>query len=112
MRIDQHLSRLRIEIPRSLDGDRSSVVMAPVASGMGFTILTPTLLIDGLAEGMEVDVHPLPFAGFSRSIKLVARQGELGTIPEAFAKRSAEVLMHAIATRLPGLSAEYYSIGL
>ncbi len=108
MRIDQHLSRLRIEIPRYLDGDRSSVVMAPVASGMGFTILTPTLLIDGLAEGMEVDVHPLPFAGFSRSIKLVARQGELESIREAFARRSAEVLFHAIATRLPRLPPENY----
>lgn len=112
MRIDQHLSRLRLEIPRTLDGDRSSVVMAPVASGMGFTILTPTLLIDGLAEGMEVDVHPLPFASFSRSIKLVARQGELGNIPEAFAKRAAEVLHKAIATRLPKLSPDYYSVDL
>jgi DNA-binding transcriptional LysR family regulator len=112
MRIDQHLSRLRLEIPRTLDGDRSSVVMAPVAAGMGFTILTPTLLIDGLAEGMKVDVHPLPFASFSRSLKLVARQGELETIPEAFARRSAEVLSHAIATRLPQLPAEVYSVDL
>ena len=61
---------------------------------------------------MEVDVHPLPFAGFSRSIKLVARQGELGNITEAFAKRSAEVLGQAIATRLPRLSQDYYSVDL
>jgi hypothetical protein len=107
MRIDQHLSRLRIEISRGMDGDRSSVVMAPVAAGMGFTILTPTLLIDGLAEGMQIDVHPLPFAGFSRSLKLVARERELGDIPEAFARRSAEVLSETIARRLPGLSPEH-----
>lgn len=112
MRIDQHLSRLRLDVPRTLDGDRSSVVMAPVASGMGFTILTPTLLIDGLAEGMEVDIHPLPFAGFSRSLKLVARQGELENITEAFAKRAAQVLSHAISTRLPKLSQDYYSVDI
>lgn len=107
MRIDQHLSRLRIEIPRGMDGDRSSVVMAPVAAGMGFTILTPTLLIDGLAEGMQIDVHPLPFAGFSRSLKLVAREHELDGIPEAFAKRSAEVLSENITRRLPNLPPDY-----
>ena len=110
MRIDQHLSRLRIEIPRGMDGDRSSVVMAPVAAGMGFTILSPTLLIDGLVEGMKIDVHPLPFAGFSRSLKLVARERELGSIPEAFARRSAEVLSEAIVRCLPDLSPEHYSI--
>ncbi|MDB5552958.1 MAG: hypothetical protein JWL86_2942 [Rhizobium sp.] len=110
MRIDQHLSRLRIEIPRGMDGDRSSVVMAPVAAGMGFTILSPTLLIDGLVEGMKIDVHPLPFAGFSRSLKLVARERELGGIPEAFAKRSAEVLSESIARCLPDLSPDHYQI--
>lgn len=110
MRIDQHLSRLRIEIPRGMDGDRSSVVMAPVAAGMGFTILSPTLLIDGLAEGMEIDVHPLPFAGFSRSLKLVARERELGDIPQAFAHRAAEVLFETISRRLPGLSPEHYQV--
>ena len=112
MRIDQHLSRLRIEIPRGMDGDRSSVVMAPVANGMGFTILTPTLLIDGLAEGMEIGVHPLPFAGFSRSLKLVARERELGEIPEAFARRSAEVLSETITRRLPQLAPEYCTVDI
>jgi DNA-binding transcriptional LysR family regulator len=110
LRVDQHLSRLRIEIPRAMEGDRSSVVMAPVAAGMGFAILTPTLLIDGLAEGMEIDVHPLPFTGLSRNILLVARERELGNLPEAFAARTAEVLTHAISTRLPGLPADCYVV--
>jgi hypothetical protein len=93
-----------------MEGDRSSVVMAPVAAGMGFAILTPTLLIDGLAEGMEIDVHSLPFTGLSRNILLVARERELGNLPEVFAARTAEVLTQAISTRLPGLPAECYVI--
>jgi DNA-binding transcriptional LysR family regulator len=109
LRIDQHLSRLRIELPRAMEGDRSSVVMAPVAAGMGFTMLTPTLLIDGLAEGMEIDVHPLPFTGFSRNILLVARERELDNIPEVFAARSAEVLTETIRARLPNLPADHYA---
>ena len=110
LRVDQHLSRLRIEIPRAMEGDRSSVVTAPVAAGMGFAILTPTLLIDGLAEGMKIDIHPLPFTGLSRNIILVARERELGNLPEAFAARTAEVLSEAIDKRLPGLPPEHYTL--
>ncbi len=38
-------------------------MLAPVAAGIGFTLLTPTLPIDGLAEGMEVKTRKLPIAG-------------------------------------------------
>ena len=109
LRIERHLSRLRIDLPRAMDGDRSSVVMAPVAAGMGFAIMSPTLLIDGLAEGMEIDIHPLPFTSLSRNILLVARERELGNLPATFAARTAEVLTNAIKTRLPGLPADCYS---
>ncbi|TPI12512.1 LysR family transcriptional regulator [Mesorhizobium sp. B4-1-3] len=110
LRVDQHLSRLRIELPRAMEGDRSSVVMAPVAAGMGFAILTPTLLIDGLAEGMEIDIHPLPFTSVSRNILLVARERELGDLPEAFAARTAEVLKQTINHRLPDLPPDHYTL--
>ena len=103
MRIDQHLRRLRLELPRAIDGDRSSVVLAPVAAGIGFTLLTPTLLIDGLAEGMEIETHKLPIAGFAREITLVARERELDDLPAVFAAHCAEVLSKAIAERLPKL---------
>ena len=102
-RIDQHLRRVRLEVPRAIDGDRSSVVLAPVAAGIGFTLLTPTLLIDGLAEGMEIAVHQLPLAGFAREITLVARERELDDLPAVFAQHCREVLTAAIAARLPHL---------
>lgn len=103
MRTDQHLRRMRLELPRTIEGDRASVVMAPVAAGIGFALLTPTLLIDGLAEGMEVDVHKLPIPGFTREITLVARARELDNLPSVIAERSAEILSTAIADKLPGL---------
>ena len=110
MRTDQHLSRLRIELPRTMEGDRSSVIMAPVAAGMGFAIMTPTLLIDGLAEGMHVDIHPLPFTGFTRNITLVARERELSGLPEAFAAKAADTLVEAIRQRLPDLPDENFTV--
>lgn len=110
VRIDQHLRRVRLELPRSFEGDRSSVVMAPVAAGLGFTMLTPTLLIDGLAEGMEIDIHRLPIAGFAREITLVARERELGELPQILAERVAATLSQALDRRLPNLPAGSYRV--
>lgn len=111
-RIDQHLNRLRLDLPRTLEGDRASIVLAPIAEGMGFSFLTPTLLIDGVAEGMEVDVHPLPVPGVSRDVMLVARERELGDLPAAFAEASAETLAAALDAHLPNLPADSYRITL
>lgn len=110
LRTDQHLRRVRLEIPRAMEGDRSSVVTAPVAAGIGFALLTPTLLIDGLAEGMEIDVHDLPVPGFARDITLVARERELGDLPEVFAERCAAVLAATFDARLPDLPPNSYRI--
>lgn len=109
LRIEQHLSRTRVMLPRSLEGDRASVVMSPVAAGNGFSILTPTLLLDGLAEGMEVDLHDLPIPGFSRRIVLVARERELGEAPAQLAADCARCLIEAIRAQLPGLSPDFYA---
>ena len=102
-RIDQHLSRVRMDLPRSLEGDRSSVVLAPVSIGDGFTIMTPTLLIDGLKEGMALDIHRLPIAGFARDIMVVAREQDLGELPEIFATHCAASLKAAIDRQMPRL---------
>lgn len=100
---DQHLRRVRLELPRTIEADRSSMVVAAVEAGQGFAMLTPTLLLDGLAEGMRVRISPLPIPGFQRTITLVARTGELGSLPRLFAAELAETLSLAIARRLPQL---------
>lgn len=97
---DQHLRRLRLEIPRLIDADRSSMVTACVAAGQGFAILTPTLLIDGMTEGMALNVQKLPAPGFSRTIHAVFRSEELGTLPQILAARFGEVLRTAIVRAL------------
>lgn len=111
-RTDQHLRRVRLELPRLLEGDRASVVMAPVAAGSAFAILTPTLLIDGLVEGMAVAVHPLPIAGFGREITLVARDSELEDLPEVVAAEAARRLSARLADLPVQLPAESYRTAL
>lgn len=108
--VDQHLSRVRIDLPRVLEGDRASIVLGSVAAGMGFTLLTPTLLIDGFMESMNVRIHPLPIVSFSREIILVGRERELGDLPQAFAGQCAKTLKDAIESTLPALPPGSYSM--
>jgi len=77
----QHLRRLRFVPERVVQADRSSMVTACISDGMGFSLLTPTLLIDGFVEHMRLRVLPLPVAGLSRTLTVVARDAELQSLP-------------------------------
>ena len=95
-RTDQHLRRLRLDLPRVIEADRSSMVTAAVHAGQSFAIMTPTLLLDAVQEGMKLDIDPLPFAGFRREITVVSRSRELGELPEHLAGIMAKRLADAI----------------
>ena len=110
MRTDQHLNRVRLQLPRAVECDRTSMVLAIVAAGRGFALLTPTLLIDGLIEGMAIDTHKLPIPGFSRQIVLVCREGEFNEMPSVFAANSAAILGSAIGRLLPDISPDAWRV--
>ncbi len=95
--IMQHLRRLRFEPRRVIQADRSSMVTSCVAEGMGFSLLTPTLLIDGLVEKMPLRVLPLPVAGLSRTLTVVARKDELRDLPARAAQLSIDHLTRQIS---------------
>ncbi len=104
-RVDQHLRRVRLNLPRSIEADRASMVVSAVAAGHGFAILCPTLLIDALKEGWPIEVHPLPLPEFSRQIHVLSREGELGELPEQLLAGITAALKDAIAELLPTLPA-------
>lgn len=91
-RTDQHLQRCRLTLPRAIEADRSSKVVAGVATGKCFAILPPSLLIDGVVEGMPLRLAPLPFAWFKRGIQVAARRDELGDIPRRLAQKYSAIL--------------------
>jgi len=105
-RTEQHLRRLKLTAPRVIEADRSSMVTACVAQGLGFTILTPSLLIDGFVERMPLKIMPLPAAGFSRAITLVARRGELGALPGALAGAARQTLVARITEQMRATGAD------
>ncbi len=103
-RTDQHLQRCRLNLPRAIEADRSSMVVAGVVTGKCFAILTPSLMIDGVAEGMPLRIAPLPFSGFKRGVQVVARKAELGDIPTRLADQCADILHKHFARRFPEIA--------
>lgn len=103
-RTDQHLQRCRLDLPRAIEADRTAMVMAGVITGECFAILSPTLLIDGIAEGMRLQIRPLPFAPFKRTIQLVNRRDDLGSIPQRIAVECQKVLKNAFDRHFPEIA--------
>jgi DNA-binding transcriptional LysR family regulator len=98
--VTQHLRRLRLEPQQVIQADRSSMVTACVCNGMGFTLLTPTLLIDGFVERMSLRILPLPAVRLTRSITVVSRDRELGKFPARVAELAREKLITQIALHM------------
>lgn len=98
--IAQHLRRLRFESERVIQADRSSMVTSCVSAGQGFSLLTPTLLIDGMVENMKLRLLELPVSGLSRTLTLVARKGELQNLPKAFAEAAGRILLKQIEEQM------------
>jgi DNA-binding transcriptional LysR family regulator len=111
-RTDQHLQRCRLDLPRAIEADRTAMVMAGVITGKCFAILSPTLMIDGVAEGMPVRLAPLPFPILKRKIRMVCRRDDLGDIPFSIAQTSQNILRRAIMRYFPAIAAQvdYYDL--
>lgn len=99
-RIDQHLRRVRLDLARSFEADRASMVIAAVAAGEGYSFLSPSLLVDGIREGHRVTIRPMPFAPLNRTITVVTRAGDLDDLSRVLADAFAEKLRQVYATHL------------
>jgi DNA-binding transcriptional LysR family regulator len=82
-----HLAQQNVRLTHRFELDSYSAIMAMVASGAGWTILTPLAI--GAAERFRAatDVLPLPFAPLERTISLTARAGVLRDMPGLVATR-------------------------
>ncbi len=71
-------------------------IMAMVADGAGWSILTPLAVMRAARFKDQVDLHPLPFAPLSRSISLMARKDVLSTMPATLAAQIKPLLADMI----------------
>jgi DNA-binding transcriptional LysR family regulator len=81
-RIAAHLARENLRFPVRIEADSYHAILAMVAAGAGWTILTPLGLHHASRFRNEVRVLPLPFPAFGRTISLTARRGILHDLPE------------------------------
>lgn len=97
-RIESHLRRLRLSPDRQFEFDSNAAVMAMVARAHGWAITTPFGYFSVPASRDIVELHPLPFKGFTRTLSLYAQSGVLGRLPTRIAEHlRALVAGHLIA---------------
>ncbi len=108
--IAEHLSRQHLTLAHRFEMDSYHAIMAMVAAGAGWTILTPLGVLRAMRFVNAVEIAPLPFAPLSRRISLSARKGVLGEMPGDLARRLKPLLSSLIVTpavaRYPFLEAD------
>ncbi|GLK75508.1 LysR family transcriptional regulator [Methylopila jiangsuensis] len=90
--IERHLRRIGVEPRRRLSFDTPQGLVASVAEGGRFAIVTPLCVIEAGAAADSFVVTALPGPEFSRRLTLVAYDHELGRLPGELAKLSRERL--------------------
>jgi DNA-binding transcriptional LysR family regulator len=85
--IAAHLARQGMRPAHRFELDSYAAILAMVAGGEGWTILTPLALHQARAFRSRVEVSPLPLAPLSRTLSLSARGGILRDVPGQIAAR-------------------------
>ncbi|MDG1118188.1 MAG: LysR family transcriptional regulator [Flavimaricola sp.] len=85
--IAAHLSRHNMILTHRFEMDSYHAIMAMVAEGTGWTILTPLGWLRAQRFRDRVDILPLPVPPLSRTISLTARRGVLDELPADIAAR-------------------------
>ncbi|SMY09492.1 LysR family transcriptional regulator [Flavimaricola marinus] len=94
--IAAHLARQNLTLAHRFEMDSYHAIMAMVAEGAGWTILTPLGWLRAQRFRHSVDVLPLPFAPLERTISLTARRDLLGAMPGQIAGQLRPLLSEMI----------------
>lgn len=98
--IERHLRRLRVDAKGRVEFDSSEAVLAMVAGGLGWAILTPLCALLGRAFWPQVRFAPMPEPALFRRLFVIARQGELGDIPSMVADTAVFSLRRIFQAKL------------
>ncbi len=110
--IAAHLARENFPLAHRFELDSYHAIMAMVASGAGWSILTPLGWMRAQRFHEHVEAHELPFAPLSRRITLTARRGQLGDTPAQVADHLRPLLRTTIEepalAQLPWLAGKLF----
>ncbi|MEM9522476.1 MAG: LysR family transcriptional regulator [Pseudomonadota bacterium] len=106
--IADHLARQNLTLAHRFELDSYHAIMAMVAEGLGWTILTPLGFLRAQRFRHAADLIELPFAPLSRTVSLTARRGVLGQMPTHVADLLRpllrELIVRPTATEVPWLT--------
>ncbi|MBA3908869.1 MAG: LysR family transcriptional regulator [Rhodobacter sp.] len=94
--IAAHLVRQGVRLGHRFELDSYAAIMAMVAGGEGWTILTPLALHQARAFRATVEVRPLPFAPLERTLSLSARECILRGVPGQIANRLKALIAEVV----------------
>jgi DNA-binding transcriptional LysR family regulator len=101
--VEQHLRRLRLDVPQGHTFDAPEDLFAMIGMGQGWAITAPTHIVHAVQPDLPVDLRVLPKPGFGRNIVLVARRGELGDLPKQIVALCRRVLHKEYVPRVRAL---------
>lgn len=105
--IARHLAREEVQLNTRFELDSYHAIMAMVAEGVGWTILTPLGYMRAGRFRDAADVIPLPFRPMGRRISLTARGGLMQDMPTRVAARLrpllSELIVRPCSQRMPWL---------
>jgi DNA-binding transcriptional LysR family regulator len=101
--IAAHLARHGLKPAHRFELDSYAAILAMVAGGEGWTILTPLALHQARAFRDKVEVRPLPFPSLGRTLSLSARAGILHGVPAQIAARLKPLIAEVVVA--PALDA-------
>lgn len=108
--IERYLRRLSIDFPQGLEFDTPFGVSDMVARGKGFAISTPICIAEAALENREIRTAPLPGPQLKRTLTLVSRKQELGSLPRDLTKACKSSLetstLAALRSSMPWLADE------
>ncbi|MFV2035307.1 MAG: LysR family transcriptional regulator, partial [Halocynthiibacter sp.] len=97
--IAAHLAHQNLRLSHRFELDSYHAIMAMVAEGAGWSILTPLGLLRAQRFLDQVDLFPLPFTPLTRTISLYARRDVLGSMPADVAARLRPLIGELIVKR-------------
>jgi len=97
--IGAHLAQRNLHPSHRFELDSYHAILAMVASGAGWTILTPLGVLSARRFLDRVDLHPLPVDPLSRTISLYARREVLGRMPADVAGHLKELIQELVIDR-------------
>ncbi len=94
--VERHLRRLKVDATGRVEFDNADAILAMVASGLGWAIVTPLCTLLGRSFWPEIKFVPMPGPALHRRLYVIARQGELGDIPNRIANAAVACIQESL----------------